>query len=106
LSQYFVLGDFVSDKRHGKGVLNRVDGSTYNGEWTNNNTNGFGVATNSVDGTIYSGEIFDLFYRTQNTIHKHLLGNWIENKPHGKGVVKKPDGTISEGNWVNGKLIV
>jgi hypothetical protein len=32
--------------------------------------------------------------------------NWIDNKPHGKGVLITADGQVMEAKWENGNLLI
>lgn len=52
------MGEFKDEKRHGKGCLYYASGNSYNGDWVNNKREGKGVYQ-SKDGELY--EVYDSY---------------------------------------------
>lgn len=93
-------GQYLNDKKHGKGTMFFEDGRRYDGHWAANEITGFGrmIYTN---GDVYVGE-------------------WRQDMRHGYGVFTRVNGDYYEGNWLldkregygthlfagNGKVIV
>lgn len=75
-------GTFVDGKRHGKGTLERRDGSSYEGEWRSDRRNGQGTET-YVNRDVYSGK-------------------WVADKPSGRGRYVYAAGHSYEGIWSDG----
>ena len=79
----FHLTENLIIKRHGYGKATFKDiGVTYEGNFFDNDMNGFGVAK-------------------WNNGAKHT-GQWKLNEPYGQGKFIHPDGKIEEGFWNNG----
>lgn len=72
----------VGGFRDGKGVMEYVDGDTYEGEWKNDNREGHCVFTSKYD-TIYEGD-------------------WLRGEEHGYGKMTYPSGSTYKGYWVKG----
>ena len=53
------MGEFKDEKRHGKGCLYYASGNSYNGDWVNNKREGKGVYQ-SKDGDLY--EVYDSYW--------------------------------------------
>jgi hypothetical protein len=83
-------GTFLDDKMHGKGKLMEQEGSNnlilYEGDWENDERNGFGK------GVVVKGEsVFE--------------GEWRGNQMNGQGKLMKSDGTFVQGIWKDGEMI-
>lgn len=72
----------MDGKRHGKGTLERRDGSSYEGEWRSDRRNGQGTET-YVNRDVYSGK-------------------WVADKPSGRGRYVYAAGHSYEGIWSDG----
>lgn len=77
-------GDWLNDQRHGYGVWSRTDGTRYAGQWENDKPHGEGTIF-FADGTVYTGQ-------------------WEEGKRNGPGTLTYPDGRKVSGNWAANKL--
>jgi hypothetical protein len=64
------------------GKMNYSDGTTYVGEWLNNDFNGYGKME------LYSGAIYE--------------GEWKNGKRNGTGTMIYEDGTIIKTKWIDG----
>lgn len=79
-------GEWVNDRKEGKGVIFFKNGDSYFGSWKSDTRNGLGVFTKA------------------NGLGKYE-GDWNNNYRHGKGVQK--DGTgIYDGEWVNDMVLI
>ena len=80
---YVYEGDFVNDKKHGKGKLEYNDnGNKYEGEFNNDDINGYGLYT----------------FKNKHT----YKGQFSNGLFHGKGLYKWPDGCYFKGEYING----
>ena len=80
---YTYEGDFVNDKKQGKGKLVYNDnGNVYEGEFNNDDINGYGLYT----------------FKNMHTYQ----GQFVNGIFHGKGIYKWPDGCYFKGEYVNG----
>lgn len=70
-------------KRHGMGIYTD-GGATYDGHFTEDQYDGFGVYT-AIDGSSYKGD-------------------WKNGLMHGHGIYTWPDGAVFDGKWENGKM--
>lgn len=86
-----------------------VGGSTYKGEWENDEKHGFGTLKNP-DGTIYEG---DWKYNMKNgrgtlwrkrgkTTFKEYVGEWKDDRMHGEGTFYHENGDVYIGNFRDG----
>ena len=103
-------GDFVEDKRQGKGTYIRVtDKATYSGEWYNNVRHGYGVEEiPSKDGTQrYEGEWKEDkrcgFGKILYANGDRYEGEWLDNLRHGQGKFYYTNGNFYEGGWLSNK---
>ena len=101
-------GDFVEDKRQGKGTYIRVtDKATYSGEWYNNVRHGYGVEEiPSKDGTQrYEGEWKEDkrcgFGKILYANGDRYEGEWLDNLRHGQGKFYYTNGNFYEGEWLD-----
>lgn len=74
-------GNFVNGKFHGQGRMEYTHGEVYEGEWANDNMNGFGKKKFH-DGSTYEG-------------------NLVNGIIHGQGTMIFQDGSAYEGMWEN-----
>ena len=103
-------GDFVEDKRQGKGTYIRVtDKATYSGEWYNNVRHGYGVEEiPSKEGTQrYEGEWKEDkrcgFGKILYANGDRYEGEWLDNLRHGQGKFYYTNGNFYEGGWLSNK---
>ena len=101
-------GDFVEDKRQGKGTYIRVtDKATYTGEWYNNVRHGYGVEEiPSKEGTQrYEGEWKEDkrcgFGKILYANGDRYEGEWLDNLRHGQGKFYYTNGNFYEGEWLD-----
>lgn len=74
-------GQWVLDKKEGKGLIHFEDGSTYEGEFKNDKFDGVGKFVWRI-GHVY-------------------IGNWKEGRMEGNGEFKHKDGHILNGTYIN-----
>jgi hypothetical protein len=116
-------------KRNGQGILAKMNGYTYDGEWLNDLENGQGSALfsggnkfvgqwkngkpfgkglfNYADGKVYNGELMDgepggigvMTYTTGDV----YSGNWLYGKFDGVGTMKYASGEFYQGDWKSNK---
>lgn len=80
---YTYDGEFVNDKKQGKGkLIYNENGNIYEGEFNNDDINGYGTYTFS-NKHIYQGQFYNGLF-------------------HGKGMYKWPDGCYFNGEYVHG----
>jgi len=85
-------GTFLNDPHnegpclHGQGQRRNVDGSTYTGQWSNNQPDGHGE------------------WRAPPPSFESYLGEWKVGKRHGFGIHKFSNGDMYEGDWKNGSF--
>ncbi|CAI2362057.1 unnamed protein product [Moneuplotes crassus] len=97
-------GYYENDMMNGGGILRSPDGQTYNGNFVNGVKEGDGCCE-WPDGRIYEGEWhFEFFTDLKNHLFKMNLGEWKDNKMHGKGLLIEADGTKVEGRWDKGQF--
>ena len=105
LSQNIYIGKISDGKRNGKGKLIFPDGSTYEGDFKNNEFDGFGIYKsksyiyegNFVKGKMSGkGKYEDLIKETT------YEGDFFDDKKNGTGVEKYSNGFIYKGEFKNG----
>lgn len=85
-------GTFLNDPHnegpclHGQGQRRNVDGSTYTGQWKDNQPDGHGE------------------WRAPPPSFESYLGEWKTGKRHGFGIHKFANGDMYEGDWKNGSF--
>ncbi|MDR2590467.1 MAG: hypothetical protein LBC71_05735 [Oscillospiraceae bacterium] len=121
-------GDWVNDRRSGRGVMTHPSGDIYEGEWRNDQYNGWGVYT-FADGRIFEGNwVNDVFSgsgvmtwpngdRYEGEVHNsyahgHGTFTWSDGEKytgeffnglfHGWGTYTFASGTVKQGRWENG----
>ncbi len=82
-----------------------ADGSTYEGEWENEQANGHGKQSFS-DNSVYEGEfkdsVFHGLFSCQHVGNAHILSF---SSHTGQGKLTFADGTIMEGSWEDGNIV-
>jgi len=73
-------------------VFQWADGSSYEGDFNNNNIEGIGVY-------VWAGK----FIYSSIIDSRKYEGEWLNNKMNGKGIFYFPDGKIYKGNYVADK---
>jgi hypothetical protein len=104
------VGEYLSGKPHGRGVITLSDGTRYEGDFKNGKKEGRGEYT-FPNGDRYAGEYRDDGRDGQGT-YLHLaegrfkgeryVGNFREGKPEGLGAHYFPYGNVYEGEFKNG----
>ena len=97
-------GEFVNDKREGKGKLLASNGKTiYEGSWQNDEINGQGQLWYA-DRSRYEGELkagrrngYGKLFNSENKLVYE--GEWVDNLRHGKGTMTAADGSRKIGAW-------
>lgn len=99
-------GEWLNDKKHGKGTQVWKDGSRYDGQWRNGKANGYGRLIHG-DGDVYEGEWKDdtacgygKYIHVEGAVYE---GEWLNDCQHGFGKETWPDGAFYEGDYVQGK---
>lgn len=94
-------------RRHGLGILVNRDGSIYHGFFQDGDFGGFGRMV-SQKGILYEGNWDGQFLKKQAKIvcpgsAKTYEGQVLENRPHGEGKFKWPEGHFYEGLFERGQ---
>jgi hypothetical protein len=97
-------GDFVDNKRTGRGIKVWDNGERYEGDWVNGERHGKGTMVYA-SGTRYHGDWANDSRYGRGTIeyangHRYE-GDWIYNTRTGKGTYIWPDGARYEGDFSN-----
>ena len=79
-------GEWKNDKRHGRGTLQKANGTRYVGEWAHGNRHGQGTLWTTKDGKLV----------------KRYQGQWVNDCPHGSGIHYYKNGDIYNGEWCKG----
>ncbi|MCL2378337.1 MAG: TIR domain-containing protein [Defluviitaleaceae bacterium] len=91
----------------GKGKHVLANGNWYDGDWVNGVRTGRGKHTSAVTGRVYVGDFLN--NRAQG---KGILkypngavyeGDFINNRQHGKGIITYPNGKVYEGDFLNNR---
>lgn len=106
--KYF-SGNYINGLRDGQGTYFGEDGSTYIGEWKNNEANGLGIEKYTSEGVnaVYEGEFKDNLRNGQGSLTlsngASFKGEWVDNLLNGFVVEILSDGRKYEGNYKDGK---
>ena len=101
------LGEWneITNRRHGRGILRWIDGTTYEGYWLDDKINIQGKLSLS-NGDIYEGEWKDDKANGYGTYIKKngdsYSGYWVNDKQNGEGKEIFPDGSTYKGYYSNG----
>lgn len=105
---YDIHGNYVNGKRHGYGVMTWPDGSSYRGEFYNDEITGKGKYIYA-DGKIYTGPMvkgkangIGILEWPDGTRYE---GEFVDNRMEGKGTLIYPDGRTLKGRFINGILV-
>jgi hypothetical protein len=104
-SEFLGEWNIETGKRHGRGIQKWLDGSKYEGYFTNDKANIQGKLTHP-NSDVYEGEWVD--DKAQGFgIYTHVDGSryegyWKDDKQSGRGIETWPDKTTYEGNFSNG----
>ena len=120
LSGHAYVGQFLNNKFHGHGTmvfkaqLGDEFEHYYDGEWLDNMMTGHGQSQYRT-GEFYVGQFFENMHHGRGKIEykaeegdqseHYYEGEWHLGKKHGKGKLQLGDGTIKEGQFVDGELI-
>mmetsp|Transcript_66175 Transcript_66175/g.117686 ORF Transcript_66175/g.117686 Transcript_66175/m.117686 type:complete len:223 (+) Transcript_66175:105-773(+) len=101
-------GQFLSGKRHGRGVWKSSTGQ-YDGQWKTDQQDGQGQQRWQ-DGRVYIGQFsrgkFDGHGRMEWHTPQGLMifeGDYVNDQKHGTGKFIWPDGRMYDGEWAKGK---
>lgn len=120
-------GDYLHGKKNGKGTYYWIDGSRYSGDWNNNKIDGEVLII--FETTFHLGKIHvvrrtslrrhveeqqharqrRLYMGRWTSLRRHLsivhlfIGEYFQDKKHGKGKYRWADGRVYDGMWLNGK---
>lgn len=91
------------------------EGSSYSGEWRDNQFNGKGTLI-WTNGDVYEGEFRDDRYSGQGTMTyadgRTYVGQWVPGRggflgfQHGEGTMTYPDGRVQSGRWQGGDFVL
>lgn len=86
------VGAILDEARLGLGSMRWIDGTCYQGEWTHDKSNGYGVETYT-DGSVYRGQ-FSEDKRSglgswTDPLGTRYVGGWQAGEKHGSGIVMK-----------------
>eukprot|EP00667_Euglena_gracilis_P002645 EG_transcript_2648 len=102
-------GEWLENRKHGRGVALYASGHRYEGEWKNDKKDGHGTFTYD-QGTSYTGSWKD------DMKHGHGValfasgnryeGDWVNDNMHGQGsfIYGTSGGDTYTGSWVHGKM--
>ncbi len=102
-------GEFVNNKKQGKGTIQMSNGTTYEGEWDNDTMSGRGkiVFTKSFYRN-YAGEFSNGQMHGNGVMHMtngdKYEGQWNNGEMHGTGALTFANGEKYEGEFVNGQM--
>ncbi len=104
-------GEFKEGQLNGEGIRIWINGGISKGTWENGKMI-FGAhlyGKGEFLGDIYFGE-FDNQEKNGLGTYKNYKGDiyhgeWVDNLPNGKGKEILVDGTVNEGNFINGELV-
>ncbi|WP_146186590.1 hypothetical protein [Pedobacter sp. HMWF019] len=102
-----IYGENVNGQLSGPGRLEYDNGDVFTGTFINNNAEGLGTLTNSRTGDFLSGSFVHGLpngFCTSRTSLGLFKGEFKDGKCQGNGSWWKPNGTLFEGNFNNGKL--
>tara|TARA_B100001093_G_scaffold370448_1_gene355423 strand:+ start:239 stop:1579 length:1341 start_codon:yes stop_codon:yes gene_type:complete len=100
-------GEFLNNKKHGKGKMIYENGEIYDGEWFGDIINGLGKMTfKSSD--VYTGNFVNNKIHGKGRIDykngDNYEGMWVDNKKNGNGIMIYDNGNSYNGEWLNDKL--
>jgi hypothetical protein len=109
---YMYEGWWFRDQRLGQGREISGEGYVYSGNWEQDLKKGKGTLiwqTKHRDQT-QEGEFLGLTEKGHGTITYNngdiYSGEWMKDKRYGAGILKKVDGTVQEGKWIDDKHLV
>jgi hypothetical protein len=105
-------GDFVEDKKHGRGRMRYADGSVYYGDWVRDQRHGYGEYYYA-NGDKYCGHWQDDLMHTPLIVKHtdadqglyiwangdHYKGGFARGRKYGEGRKDYVDGSIEQGHW-------
>lgn len=102
------LGEYLDNRKHGKGTFYYPDGSRYEGYWVDDKRNGYG-SYYYINGDTYEGEWRDHVRHGKGTYHFaasgcKYIGVWRNGKMDGAGEVINHKFRFT-GNWRKGQVI-
>jgi len=105
------LGEWKDNKWHGKGTLEKADGTRYVGEWVAGKRHGIGTLWHRhKDGSlrkIYSGHWVNDVQTGRGTMNYSsgdlYIGDWDKGQRHGVGICTYAAGGVYEGEWFGDK---
>ena len=87
-------GQWVNDKKEGKGIFTWPTGGQYEGDFKNNRKNGEGVYSN---GSQYTGGWKDNYYHGKGVMIYLTASSTAASMEHGQGVMIYPDDSQYDG---------
>lgn len=106
-------GEWLNDKRHGKGNMEWTDKSSYKGDWENDSEHGHGEMRYH-NGDTYVGNfknglrsglgVFNYHLQRGKTHIIRYNGFWHQDQQHGIGEITWTDGCVQVRNYLNGKV--
>lgn len=100
------VGQFWQDQRHGYGVCSFPRGGMYEGDFDQNDMHGEGTYTWS-DGRTYTGQwsrnARGPVGRMEWSDGRSYEGDFTDGLKHGEGVLRWPDGRSYSGQWMRGR---
>jgi hypothetical protein len=101
------VGEFVNNRRHGRGKLEYAGGGVYEGQYIDDRKNGYGKYTYA-GGSVYEGPFIDgrrdghgKYTYAGGSVYE---GEWKEGNMHGQGRYTYADGDVYEGQFIGGKM--
>jgi len=95
-------GQFLNDKRHGRGKYTFQSGEVYDGEWRDGDRNGYGKCR-WANGNSYEGDWKGnmrtgrgKFFWADGSVYE---GDYLNNNRHGSGRMTWKNGDVYDGTW-------
>jgi hypothetical protein len=99
-------GEFLNNKKHGKGRMIYENGDIYEGVWNNDCCEECCEITYN-NGDIYKGCLNNNKFNGDGImIYKNgsiYNGEWVNNHKHGQGIMDYENGNTYNGKWINNK---
>ncbi|CUG90827.1 phosphatidylinositol-4-phosphate 5-kinase, putative [Bodo saltans] len=102
-------GEFSNGQRHGRGSLQHVNGDVYEGEFVEGKCHGEARETTLNGARTFAGTFRQGKRDRGKMIFGDLEGKWYDgewqqDRPHGRGTQKQPNGDLYTGWFVEGKF--
>jgi len=104
---YIYIGEWFDDMKNGNGTLTFLNGTQYQGEFSNNALNGIGKFLSHDGSTTFYGNVSNgvpQHYGAFTDSEKFYLGEFKDAKFHGNGILRKKNGENYVGEFAQGSF--